>query len=328
VLEDSLTLPRTVIVTGGAGFIGSHVVDACVETGATVVAVDDLSTGDERRVNSAADLEQIDITDEARLGEVFDRLRPDAVYHLAAQSSVTVSVTDPARDCAVNVIGTLNVLQAARRHRAPVVFSSTGGALYGNDAPIPTPESFRPAPISPYGASKWAGEAYISTWANADGIPHTVCRLGNVYGPRQSPHGEAGVVAIFSDRLLSGEAPVLYGNGRPTRDYIHVHDVARALLLATGKGGVFNVATGVETAVKDIFGVLASLAGTSDEPLLAPLRPGELERSCLDPSEAATLLGFDARIGLRDGLESTFSWFAAASDEALVDEGKIGGRSR
>jgi UDP-glucose 4-epimerase len=259
---------------------------------------------------------------------VFDRLRPDAVYHLAAQSSVTVSVTDPARDCAINVMGTLNVVEAARRHRSPVVFSSTGGALYGNEAPIPTPESFRPAPISPYGASKWAGEAYISSWANADGIPHTVCRLGNVYGPRQSPHGEAGVVAIFSDRLLRGEAPILYGKGRPTRDYIHVDDVARALLLATGNGGVFNVATGVETAVKDIFGVLASLAGTTDEPLLAPLRPGELERSCLDPSEAATLLGFDARIGLHDGLESTFSWFAAGFDEALVGEGKIGGRSR
>jgi UDP-glucose 4-epimerase len=319
VIEEPLTLPRRVIVTGGAGFIGSHVVDVCLALGASVVVVDDLSTGAEWRVNPAADLEVVDITDAGRVHETFERVRPDAVYHLAAQSSVTVSVTNPARDCEVNVAGTMNVLQAARRSGTPIVFTSTGGALYGNEAPIPTPETSRPAPISPYGASKWAGEAYVCTWANADGIPHTVCRLGNVYGPRQSPHGEAGVVAIFSDKLLRHEAPVLFGHGRPTRDYIHVEDVARAMVLATGEGGVFNVATGIETSVHDIYDRLAGLAGFEGDPVLAPLRPGELERSCLDTERAAYQLGFEARIAFRDGLESTFRWFA--------DSTVIGGRS-
>lgn len=296
----------TAVVTGGAGFIGSHLVDALLADGVRVVVVDDLSTGRPELVHDEATLEQVDITDKPTLDRVIDNARPATVYHLAAQSSVTVSMTDPGRDCAVNVQGTLNVLEAAGRHHAPVVFTSTGGALYGNEAPLPTTEERIPAPLAPYGASKWAGEAYVVTWAQASGIPHSICRLGNVYGPRQSPHGEAGVVAIFSHHLWRGQAPTVFGFGRPTRDYVHVGDVVRALTMARGERGVFNISTGMETDVMTVFELLQGAAGTNLEPTRAPLRPGELERSCIDPSRARAKLGWEAEIELRAGLEGTF----------------------
>jgi len=297
---------RCAIVTGGAGFIGSHVVDALLADDWRVVVVDDLSTGDARRVAGEATLEVVDITDRGAFDTVLDAARPAVILHLAAQSSVTRSVADPERDCEVNVRGTLNVLEAATRHRAPVVFTSTGGALYGDRAPLPTTEDAPPAPISPYGASKWAGEAYVTTWREASGIPHAVCRLGNVYGPRQSPHGEAGVVAIFSRRLWRGESPILFGFGKPTRDYVHVHDVAQALLAAVGQAGVFNVSTGVETAVSRIFELLRVAADATVDGELAPLRAGELERSCIDPSRAREQLGWQADIGLEEGVAATY----------------------
>lgn len=297
---------RCAIVTGGAGFIGSHVVDALLADDWRVVVVDDLSTGDARRVASEATLEVVDITDRQELDPVVDSARPAAIFHLAAQASVTRSVADPGHDLEINVRGTLNVLEAATRHDAPVVFTSTGGALYGNDAPLPTSEDEPPAPISPYGASKWAAEAYVRTWREASGIPHAVCRLGNVYGPRQNPHGEAGVVAIFSHQLSHGETPTLFGSGKPTRDYVHVHDVARALRAAVGQAGVFNVSTGIETPVSRLFELLRAAADVTVEEELAPLRAGELERSCLDSSRAHDELGWQARIGLEEGLSATY----------------------
>ena len=274
--------------------------------------MDDLSSGRAELVPDEAELEAVDITDADALDRVMEAARPDVIMHLAAQSSVTVSVTDPARDCAVNVQGTLNVLEAAKRHGAQVVFSSTGGALYGDDAPIPTPEDRIPAPLSPYGASKWAGEAYVLAWAQASGLPHAVCRLGNIYGPRQSPHGEAGVVAIFSYHLWRGTTPTVFGYGRPTRDYVHVRDVVGAMLAARGTAGVFNVSTGLETDVMTIFSALQEAAGTAIEPELAPLRPGELKRSCMDPGRAERELGWRAEIPLGDGLAATY--------RALVEE--------
>ena len=296
----------TAVVTGGAGFIGSHLVDALLSEGQKVIVVDDLSTGTDRNLAGAAELEVIDIVDRPRLDAVFDAAVPDVVYHLAAQASVTASVDDPVRDCAVNVQGTLNVLEAARHHGAPLVFASTGGALYGNAAPLPTPEDQIPAPLAPYGASKWAGEAYVSTWALSNRAPHAICRLGNVYGSRQNPHGEAGVVAIFAFRLWRGEPPVVYGYGRPSRDYVHVSDVAAAMITASGTPGVFNVGTGRETPVMELLDLLQSVAGTALEPVLEPLRSGELERSCLNPERTAAELGWRARIPLMQGLESTY----------------------
>ncbi len=301
----------TMVVTGGAGFVGSHLVDRLTGDGAHVVVVDDLSAGDPSRVAPEADLERVDVTDGAALGRVVEAARPAGIFHLAAQASVTVSVEDPQRDCEVNVLGTLNVLEAAKTRSMPVVFTSTGGALYGDRAPRPTPEDTPPAPVSPYGASKWAAEAYVNAWAEATGSANAVCRLGNVYGPRQSPDGEAGVVAIVSYRLWRGEQPTLYGHAEPTRDYVHVADVVDALRRALGVRGTFNVATGIETSVMRIFEILRKASGRAIEPELAPLRPGELERSCMDPTRARAALDWEPSVPIAQGVAETYA--------ALVD---------
>jgi UDP-glucose 4-epimerase len=203
-------------------------------------------------------------------------------------------------------------VQAAGRAEAPVVFTSTGGALYGDGAPMPTAEDRIPEPLSPYGASKWAAEAYVKTWSLSSGIPHAVCRLGNVYGPRQNPHGEAGVVAIFAHHLHTGQAPTLFGHGKPTRDYVYVGDVVSALRAASGRAGTYNIATGVETAVITLWNELRELAGSDLEPQLADLRPGELKHSCLDTSLAQRELGWQAEVPIGQGLKLTY--------EALVQE--------
>ncbi len=305
-------MAQRALVTGGAGFIGSHLVDALLAEGSEVTVIDDLSSGRASNVPAGAQLCQIDIVEREQLHRAIEEARPEAIFHLAAQASVVASVEDPLRDCAVNVEGTLNVLDAAAKLGAPVVFSSTGGALYGDEAPMPTGEERIPAPLSPYGASKWAAEAYVNTWSLSGGIPHAVCRLGNVYGPRQSPHGEAGVVAIFSHRIHVGEAPTLYGHGKPTRDYVYVGDVVRALLAASGHRGTYNVATGVETDVRAVWDGLQRAAGTQIEPRLADLRRGELQHSCLDASRAQRELGWRVEVPIAEGLRLTY--------EALVEE--------
>jgi UDP-glucose 4-epimerase len=294
------------IVTGGAGFIGSHVVDSLLADGYEVTVIDDLSSGRASRVADGAKLIEQDIVDAQAVRRIVEEAKPEAVYHLAAQASVTASVQDPGRDCDVNVKGTLNVVVAANGTGVPVVFTSTGGALYGDEAPMPTSEDREPAPLSPYGASKWAAESYVKTWSLSTGVPNAVARLGNVYGPRQSPHGEAGVVAIFTHRLYSGQAPKIYGHGRPTRDYVYVGDVVKALRAAAGRAGTYNVATGVETDVMSIWRELSAVAGVEIEPELADLRPGELQHSRLDAGRAQRELGWRPEVSIEDGLRITY----------------------
>jgi UDP-glucose 4-epimerase len=297
------------IVTGGAGFIGSHVVDALLARGDEVHVLDDLSKGTRERVADAAELHVADIR---QPDEVFDAVRPEAVFHLAAQADVRVSVERPDHDADVNVLGTVRILEASRRHEAKIVFSSTGGAIYG-ECDAPAPETAPRLPLAPYGASKLCGEEYLATWNRLYGTSHVSLRFGNVYGPRQEPHGEAGVVAIFIGLLLAGGTPNIYGDGSQTRDYVFVADVVRALLAAADRdGGVFNVGTGAETSVVELYDAIQEVSGVQRRAELAPARLGELQRSVLDPSLAASELGWTAERTLPDGLAATWSW---AKDE-------------
>jgi UDP-glucose 4-epimerase len=295
-----------VVVTGGAGFVGSHVVDALLARGDEVVVVDSLATGKRENVPAAAELRVQDVREP--LDQLFDDVRPEAVLHLAAQANVRVSVERPTDDAEVNVLGTIRVLEAARRHGAQIIFSSTGGAIYGECA-HPAPESSPLLPISPYGIAKLAAEEYLRGYNRLDGSIHVALRYGNVYGPRQDPHGEAGVVAIFLGALASAESPQIFGQGTQTRDYVYVGDVARATLQALGQeGGVFNVGTGKQTSVLELFELCRQVAGSEVEATMAPPRLGELERSVLDPTLAASELGFMAFVDLEDGLQSTWEW--------------------
>jgi len=295
-----------VVVTGGAGFIGSHVVDALVARGDEVVVVDSLATGKRDNVSSGAELRVHDVREP--LDDLFDEARPEAVFHLAAQVDVRVSVERPVEDGEVNVLGTIRVLEAARRHGAQVVFSSTGGAIYG-ECESPAAETAPLSPISQYGAAKLAGEEYLRTYNRLYGSIHVALRYGNVYGPRQDPHGEAGVVAIFLGALARGEQPRIFGDGLQTRDYVYVGDVARATLAAIGQeGGVYNVGTGRETSVLELYELCRRVAGSDVEATPAPARLGELQRSVLDISLATSELGFMAMVGLEDGLQATWDW--------------------
>src|SRR5580765_1412322 len=238
------------MVTGGAGFIGSHAAEALLSRGDEVHVLDDLSKGKPGNVPAGAELHVADIRNP---DAVFDVVRPDLVLHLAAQADVRTSIERPDYDADVNVLGTLRILEAARRHGAQLVFTSTGGAIYG-ECEAPAPETAERQPLAPYGTSKLCGEEYLATWNRLYGTHHVTLRLGNVYGPRQEPHSEAGVVAIFMGLMREGGTPKIYGDGRQTRDYVFVDDVVRALLAATGRsGGVFNVGTGVETSVLELY---------------------------------------------------------------------------
>jgi len=301
-----------VIVTGGAGFIGSHVVDALVARGDEVAVVDSLVTGRRENVAADAELHVRDIREP--LDDLFDAVRPEAVFHLAAQADVRVSVENPVEDAQVNVVGTVRVLEASRRHGAQVVFSSTGGAIYG-ECERPARETDPCEPVSPYGAAKLASEEYLRAYNRLHGTHHVALRYGNVYGTRQDPHGEAGVVAIFLGALARGEHARIFGDGLQTRDYVYVGDVARATTSALGlEGGVFNVGTGQETSVVDLYAFCADVAGSEATAEHAPARLGELQRSVLDTELAASELGFHAMVDLEDGLRATWDWLRAQEE--------------
>jgi UDP-glucose 4-epimerase len=296
------------IVTGGAGFIGSHVADLLVARGDEVVVLDDLSHGKPENVNPGAELVVADIRDPDAMGEVFGEARPEACFHLAAQADVRVSVQRPDFDADVNVIGTIRLLEAAREHGARIVFSSTGGAIYG-ECGEPAAETSPREPLSQYGTSKLAGEEYLATYNRLYGSEHSALRFGNVYGPRQDPHGEAGVVAIFLGRLGAGEAPHIFGDGTQQRDYVYVGDVAAVTVAAaTGPAGVYNVGTGVATSVLDLFETCRRASGVDVEPVNDPPRLGELQRSVLDASLAERELGFEARTSFAAGIAATWEF--------------------
>ena len=298
-------------VTGGAGFIGSNLVDALVARGDQVTVVDNLSTGKRQNLADAldrgAELHELDVRDAHALRELFMRTRPEVVFHLAAQIDVRVSVADPTQDAEINVLGTISMLEAARAAGARrIVNSSTGGGLYGDIDILPTPEEGPIRPLAPYGQGKLAAEGYLELYSRLHSLSTVSLRYGNVYGPRQDVHGEAGVVAIFCGCLVDGRAPTVYGNGRQTRDWVEVGDVVGANLLAAASelGGAFNIGHGQETSVLDLLAALNEVSdrGPLAEPQFAPERPGEVQRSCLDVSRAREELGWTAQTELRDGL--------------------------
>jgi len=300
-----------IVVTGGAGFIGSHLVDRLVLEGHEVVVVDNLSTGKRRNLNRAARFYKMDIQSRG-LERVFRNERPSLLVHLAAQMDVRRSVQDPVFDAEVNILGTLNLLEQAVKHGTrKVVFASSGGAIYGEQDVFPANESHSTRPLSPYGISKLAGEHYLYYYQRVSGIHYVCLRYSNVYGPRQDPEGEAGVVAIFTRKMLAGDQPVINGNGRQTRDFIYVEDVVEANLAAMGKDvqGTFNVGIGVETPINDLFRILVDLTKSDCKEIHGPAKKGEQLRSVIDAGRIRQELGWEPRTRLRDGLAKTVEYF-------------------
>ena len=305
-------MDKKILITGGAGFIGSTIADLFVASGWDVAVLDDLSSGKRENVPAKARFYPCDVRS-AAAGEAVLKEKPSVMCHLAAQIDVRKSMADPRHDADVNLGGLLNLMQAAVRTGSvkQVLFSSSGGAMYGETDRIPTREDHPARPVSHYGAAKSASELYLGVYAANFGIPYAALRYANVYGPRQDPHGEAGVVAIFSGKLLEGKPCTIYGDGKQTRDYVFVGDVARANLLAAEKGfsGALNVGTGVETDVNQLHALMAKAAGVEAAPAYASGRPGEQKRSCIDPSAAKAALGWRPEVALEEGLRRTLDFF-------------------
>jgi UDP-glucose 4-epimerase len=301
-----------ILITGGAGFIGSHIVDRLVQEGYEVVVVDNLSTGKRKNVNRAARFYRCDIRSRWWLERVFRRERPAIVSHHAAQMDVRRSVLDPKFDAEVNILGMLNVLRHSIKYGVrKTIFASSGGAVYGEPESLPVAESHPIRPTSPYGISKAVGDEYLRYFRDADGLDYVSLRYGNVYGPRQDPSGEAGVVGIFAQKMLRGEQPIINGNGRQTRDFIYVDDVVEANMVAISRAahGIYNVGTGKETTINELFAMLAGLINPSVREVHGPEKRGEQMRIALDASRLNRELDWESKISLKDGLARTVEYY-------------------
>ena len=300
-------MKEKVLVTGGAGFIGSHIVDRCIEQGHDVVVVDDLSTGCRENLNPKAAFYEMDIQSEG-LSAVFAKEQPSLLMHLAAQMNVTLSVKDPLFDARSNIVGSVNVLENCVRHKVRrFIYASTGGAVYGEPENLPASEECPPKPICHYGVSKYTVEHYIELYKHLYGLEYVILRFPNVYGPRQNPKGEAGVCAILTTLMRDGKQPTLYGNGEPVRDYVYVGDIARGVVTAIekGEGWIINLGSGRGTTVQEIFDTLKGLMGFQGEPILEPLRPGEVFQIYTTGDRAAAILDWRPEIDLTEGLRRT-----------------------
>jgi UDP-glucose 4-epimerase len=300
-----------ILVTGGAGFIGSNLVDALVKDGHEVTVLDNLSTGKEENINPEVKFYNIDLLDMESLELVFREFKPDVVNHHAAQIDVRKSVEDPSFDAETNIIGSINLFELSINYGvSKIIFSSTGGALYGEPENLPTSEDTPIEPLSPYGVSKYCVENYLNYFKRLYGIERVILRYANVYGPRQDPLGEAGVVAIFTGKILKGKTPVIYGDGTQTRDYIYVEDVVRANVLALeGKEGIYNIGTGRETSVNELTEIFSKVLGHEIKPEYAPPRKGEVSRISLDGEKAKRELSFVPRYSLEEGIGKTIDWY-------------------
>ena len=300
-----------VLITGGAGFIGSWVAEAFLKNGYDVLVLDNLSTGKEANVPKGASFLKGDIRDYKLVEGVFSDFKPDIVNHHAAQINVRYSVENPIFDAEVNIIGTINLLELSVKHGVErFIFASTGGAIYGEPSKLPADETTPPVPISPYGVSKYSVETYLGYYRTVHGLNYTALRYSNVYGPRQNPHGEAGVVAIFCSRILQGKPCLIYGDGNQTRDYVFVGDVAEANLNALkAQGGIYNIGTGRETSVNELVSVLKKVVGKDFKTDYAPPVPGEVRRISLDIGLAKRVLGWSPKTELEEGLALTWDWF-------------------
>ncbi|MFA6244733.1 MAG: NAD-dependent epimerase/dehydratase family protein [Candidatus Hydrogenedentales bacterium] len=299
-----------ILVSGGAGFIGSHVVDHLIQAGHTVTVVDNLITGVRGNVNPQASFREMDIVS-PDMASLFTETAPEVVYHLAAQMNVTASVADPTFDAMTNVVGTIALLESAVRTGVKrFIFSSSGGTIYGAPEVLPATEDTPPAPMSPYAASKLAAEEYIKMYARSHPLTYVILRYSNVYGPRQIPHGECGVCAVLANLMLKGQTPTLYGFGKPVRDYVYVDDVARANVLALHQGDnrIINISKGTGTTVNELFAALKEVIGFDKEPLLKEIRSGEVEKNICANGLAKRIFGWEPRVGLLEGLQNTIQF--------------------